>query len=72
VVSTSVDTLSRAMTIFSQALPDTSSFDAISDIEQGVTISFKELEEALWVMGGFGVPAVVMAYLILKKKEVAP
>jgi hypothetical protein len=72
VVSSGVDSLSRGMTILSKVLPDTSSFDAISDIEQGVSISPRELEEALVMMGGFGLPAMVIGYLILKKKEVAP
>jgi hypothetical protein len=28
--------------------------------------------EALTVLGGFGAPAIVLAYLILRGKEVAP
>jgi hypothetical protein len=72
VVSTGVDALSRGMTMLSRVLPDTGSFDAISDIEAGVTISGHELLQALWMMGGFGLPAIVMGYVIFKWKEVAP
>jgi hypothetical protein len=72
VVSTGVDALSRAMTALSAVLPDTGSFDAISDIEAGVTISAHELLGALKMMGGFGLPAIVVGYLILRRKEVAP
>ena len=53
VVSTSVDSLSRALNIISKVLPDTSKFDAIEDIEQGVSIPSGTLLEALAVMAGF-------------------
>jgi hypothetical protein len=72
VVSTSVDALTHGMNIFAQALPDTGKFDAVSDIDQGVTISSQELLQATAVLLGFGLPAIVLAYLVLKNKEVAP
>lgn len=72
VVSTGVDTLSRILNGISQVLPDTSKFDAIEDIEQGISVSAKRLLDALAVLGGFGVPAVILAYLLLRNKEVAP
>jgi ABC-type transport system involved in multi-copper enzyme maturation permease subunit len=72
VVSTGVDALTHAMNIFAQSLPDTGKFDAVSDIDQGVTISAQELLEATAVLAGFGLPAIVLAYLVLKNKEVAP
>jgi hypothetical protein len=72
VVSTGVDSLARGLNLLSNVLPDTSRFDAIEDIEQGVSISGDRLMEALMVLGGFGAPAIVLAYLILLGKEVAP
>ncbi len=72
VVSTGVDTLSNVLNGFAQILPDTSKFDAIEDIEQGVSVSADKLLQALAVLGGFGVPAVVLAYVLLRNKEVAP
>jgi len=72
VVSTGVDTLARGLNLLANVLPDTSRFDAIEDIEQGVSISGDRLMEALTVLGGFGAPAIVLAYLILRGKEVAP
>ncbi|HEX4056487.1 MAG TPA: ABC transporter permease subunit [Tepidisphaeraceae bacterium] len=72
VVSTGVDTLSRILNGVSQVLPDTSKFDAIEDIEQGVSVSAAKMLEALTVLGGFGVPAIILAYLVLRNKEVAP
>jgi hypothetical protein len=72
IVSTGVDSLTRGLNLLSNALPDTSRFDAIEDIEQGVSVSGDRLMEALTVLGGFGAPAIVLAYLILRNKEVAP
>ncbi|MGA2439373.1 MAG: hypothetical protein ABSH08_00310 [Tepidisphaeraceae bacterium] len=71
-VSKGVDSLARGLNLLANVLPDTSRFDAIEDIEQGVSISGERLMEALTVMGGFGAPAIVLAYLILRNKEVAP
>jgi hypothetical protein len=53
-------------------LPDTSKFDAIEDIEQGVNIPGDKLLQSLTVLAGFGVPAIVIAYILLRNKEVAP
>ncbi len=72
VLSSGVDRLSKALTIFANALPDTSQFDAISDIEQGVSISTDKFLDALVVLAGFGAPAIVLAYVIMCGKEVAP
>jgi hypothetical protein len=72
VVSNGVDNLSRALTIMSRGLPDTSQFDAIGDIEEGNSVTAASLWNALSVMGGFGLPALVLAYVIMRGKEVAP
>jgi hypothetical protein len=71
-VSTGVDSLTHALSLISHVLPDTSKFDAIEDIEQGVSISGDKLLAAMAVLGGFGVPAIVLAYVVLRSKEVAP
>ena len=72
VFSTSVDSLTHGLKVLSNVLPDTSQFDAIEDIEQGMSISGDKILGALTVLGGFGVSAVVLAYVILREKEVAP
>jgi hypothetical protein len=72
VVSTGVDTLSDILNHVADVLPDTSKFDAIEDIEQGVSISTDKLLQALMVLGGFGIPSIVIAYVLLRNKEVAP
>ena len=63
---------SARLNLLSHVLPDTSRFDAIEDIEQGISISGNTLLGALAVLGGFGISAIVLAYIILLGKEVAP
>ena len=58
--------------LMSRVLPDTSRFDAIEDIEQGISISLDTLLGAASVLAGFGISAIVLAYVILLGKEVAP
>jgi len=72
VFSTGVDALTHTLSSVALVLPDTSQFVAIDDIEQGVSISGQRLTEALYVLAGFAIPATIFAYLILKRKEVAP
>jgi hypothetical protein len=72
VVSSGVDTLTRLLNNISRILPDTSKFRAIDDIEQGVSIPNDRLVEAAEVLAGFGIPALVLAYLVFRSKEVAP
>jgi hypothetical protein len=72
VFSTGVDSLSHGLNLLSRVLPDTGQFDAISDIQQGNSISSDTLLAAAGVLAGFGISAVVLAYVILLGKEVAP
>ena len=72
VVSKGVDSLTHALNLLSNVLPDTSKFDAIEDIEQGVSISREKLLAAMAVLAGFGIPTIVLAYVVLLGKEVAP
>jgi hypothetical protein len=71
-VSSSVDALSSGMRYFARLLPDTSRFEAIEDIEQGNSIPIARVIEALEILAAFAVPATVLAYVILKFREVAP
>lgn len=72
VLSTGVDSLTHTLTTISNVLPDTSRFDAIEDIQQGVSISTDKLLAALAVLAGFGLSTIVLAYVIMLGKEVAP
>ena len=72
VVRTTVETLSRVLGVVSAFLPDISNFQATADIERGISVPLKRFQGAGWVLLTYGVPMVLLAYLILKRKEVAP
>lgn len=72
VVSQSVNALSSALKAFATVLPDISQYSATEDIERGITIPYSKLGDAAVVTFGFGIPLVVLAYVLLRNKEVAP
>lgn len=72
VVRESVDALGNLLELVAKFLPDVSSFQATADIERGISVSGERLARAGWVLLGYGAPIVMLAYLILKRKEVAP
>lgn len=72
VVSQSVTALSTALKAFATVLPDISQYAATEDIERGITIPYPKLRDAAAVTFGFGIPLIVLAYVLLKNKEVAP
>jgi hypothetical protein len=72
VVSSSVEALTKALTAVSHVLPDISKFSATEDVERGVMVPTARLAESSAVAFGFGLPMIVLAYIFLKNKEVAP
>lgn len=72
VVSTTVEALSRLLNNLSKVMPDIGQFSAIEDIERGVTISIDRLKGPLQVLAAFGLPMLVLSYVFLRNKEVAP
>jgi hypothetical protein len=72
VVSTSVDDLAKALEILSTVLPDVSKFPVIDDIERNISIPMANVEAAALVLVTFGLPLLLLSYIILKNKEVAP
>ncbi len=56
----------------SRVLPDTEQFKATEDIERGVNIPHHTLLLALQVLAGYGAPVLILGYLRLRHKEVAP
>ncbi|MCC7349947.1 MAG: hypothetical protein IT446_05200 [Phycisphaerales bacterium] len=72
VVSSSVEALTKALTAISHVLPDISRFSATEDVERGVMVPTARLYESGAVAFGFGLPMIVLAYIFLKNKEVAP
>jgi hypothetical protein len=71
-VSESVDLLVTMLNKVSEVLPDISRYAALQDLQSGVAISWQTLSGALWVTVLFGLPLVVLAYVFLRFKEVAP
>jgi len=72
VLSQSVEALARSLNYLAAILPDISKFAATEDIERGVSISRERLLDSLGVLGGYALPIAVLAYLLLRQKEVAP
>jgi hypothetical protein len=71
-VSTGVDALTKGLSGLARVLPDTGQFDAVTEIQQGVSIPPSTILNALVVLAAFGIPAMVLAYLVMRNKEVAP
>ena len=71
-VRATVERLSSFLNFISTILPDIGKYAAVEDIERGVTIPPDKLRDALMVTFGFALPLVLLAYLFLKNKEVAP
>ena len=72
VVSESVEALSKMLRYVSAVLPDISKFAATEDIEQGASIRVATIVQSLMVIVTFGLPVVVLSYVFLRNKEVAP
>jgi hypothetical protein len=71
-VSESVEVLVKMLGLVSSVLPDVSQFGALEHIQQGVAVPPATLLASLQVALGFGIPLLVLAYVFLKYKEVAP
>lgn len=72
VISTSVDSLAKMLTVISGALPDLSKFPVMDDITRGVSIPPRSLLDSIGVLLYYGLPMLVLSFIILKNKEVAP
>lgn len=72
VVSQTVDALSKALVNLGNLLPDISVFGSNQLVERGVTIPLAQLADAGEVLLLFALPLVVLAYVFLRNKEVAP
>jgi ABC-type transport system involved in multi-copper enzyme maturation permease subunit len=72
VISSAVDNLSHMLNTVSKIMPDISQFSATEDIERGIMITSGILLESLKVIAAFAIPLTMLAYVFLKRKEVAP
>jgi hypothetical protein len=71
-ISCSVEALSKMLNWVAAVLPDITRFSAIEDLERGVAVPMLRLTDALAVIVVFGLPMLVLAYVFLRGKEVAP
>ena len=72
VVSTSVEKLSRTLTLIANVLPDITAFGVTDSLERGTALKWSELAAPAEVLLVFGLPLVTLAYVFLRNKEVAP
>jgi len=71
-VSRSVDALAQALSTISTVLPDLSKFPVMENITRGVAMPPSQVAGALGVLACYGVPMLVISFIVLKNKEVAP
>lgn len=71
-VSKSVEALATFLNKTAAVLPDISQFASIEDLERGVAIPPRKVVDSSIVLLTFGVPIIVIAYVFLRNKEVAP
>jgi hypothetical protein len=72
VIDTSIEHLTTWVNALADVLPDVSHFDATGELERGQIVGLSTIGAGAIVLAKFGVPLAVMAYVLMKKKEVAP
>lgn len=72
VLTDTMGALNHFLGIVGKVLPDLDQFRVTEDIERGVNISFQNLLDPLMVILTFGVLVLILAYVFLRQKEVAP
>lgn len=71
-ISQTFDTLSHVLRVVSNFLPDLSKFPVSDDIERGIAVPLSSLLQSLGVLACYGLPLLVLSYVIMRNKEVAP
>lgn len=72
VLTDTMDTLNHLLSVAGRVLPDLDQFRVTEDIERGVTIPWHNLFDPLGVLLTFGTLLLILAYIFLRQKEVAP
>jgi hypothetical protein len=67
-----VGALNKLLALAAKVLPDLDQFRVTEDIERGVTIPWQSLTDPLLVIVTFGLPMLILGYVFLRQKEVAP
>ena len=71
-ISQTFDTLSHVLRVVSNFLPDLSKFPVSDYIERGLAVPLSSLLQSLGVLACYGLPLLVLSYVIMRNKEVAP
>lgn len=71
-LNTAVDSLAAALRVISNFLPDVSKFPVTEYIDRGVSIPLASFGGAFGVLFCYALPLLVLSYVILRNKEVAP
>ena len=71
-VSQFTEALSAGLNAFAAVLPDITRFAFIEDLERGQLLPLTRLTDAGGVLLMFGLPILVLSYVFLRYKEVAP
>jgi hypothetical protein len=71
-VSQSVEALAKLLNYVARVLPDISQFTSIEDLSAGMAVPLSRIRDSLIVLLTFGLPIVVLSYVFLRNKEVAP
>jgi hypothetical protein len=61
-----------SLSLVAPFLPDISRFQATADNRAGISVPVSRFVQGGGVLLGYGLPVILLAYLILKRKEVAP
>lgn len=72
VISATFDGLARMLNVVAEFLPNIDRFSTAEQLERGLTIVPSTLAGAAIVLAVFGLPLLVLAYVVLRNKEVAP
>jgi len=71
-VSESVEALAKGAKYLAAVLPDITRFQSTELLERGLIVPWYVIRQSLGVLASFALPLMVLAYVILRNKEVAP
>ena len=71
-ISETVEGLNGILNHLSKFLPDITQFASSEHIEAGIAVPRSVIKSSLYVSILFGIPMLLLSYIFLKYKEVAP
>ena len=71
-VTDSLEALSSVLRNVAPVLPDVNQFPVMEDLDRGVSIPARKLSRSMLELLMYGVPLMLLTYVFLRRKEVAP